>query len=152
MYRLKSTLSFGLRAQIWASLSREHPVSSSSRANTNVRSSQAHSAHDFRSVSFTECCPLCEAVFLCKIFRQHPFLLLTQTTLRLFCGCSWLTKFPLYTMLQLTFLSVPSLQSHALICIGLLLVSLPLTSVVFSCQLNSFALHTLCFCPQFYVR
>lgn len=47
-----------------ALLSREHPVSGSSHANANARLSRTHRANDFRSASFTECCPWGKAVSL----------------------------------------------------------------------------------------
>lgn len=72
-------------------------------------------------------------LFIGKFFRQHPLLLLTQTMLTLSCGCSWLTTFPLYTTLQPLLISLLSLQLHAPISVALLLVSMPLLSLVFSC-------------------
>lgn len=47
-----------------ASLSTEHPVSNSSHANTNVRTRKLQRVNNFRSTSFTECCPFGEAISL----------------------------------------------------------------------------------------
>lgn len=107
-------------SRVWlqtpASLSVDHPVSSSSHANTNVRTSQPHRVNNFRSASFPECCPLSKAISL----RRQVFQTVSVTSfdsnhtnpvLRLFPA----GQIPLYRMLQLMLLSVLSLQLHALI-------------------------------------
>lgn len=116
-----------------ASLSIDHPVSGSSHANTNVRTSQPHRFNNFRSASFSECCPLSKAISLhTQVFQTVSVTSFdsnhTNPPLWLFLA----HQIPLYMMLQLMLISVLSLQLHALIYVMVLLVSLPLLSLVFS--------------------